>query len=116
MLSLIGQITAVSTLPFSVNDFVETNAYGHSGLGAIISQEQEHECLHPVSYASGMHSLAKQNYRITDLKTLAAAWTIIHLRYYLYDQQVKILTGYTAVKSVLLFGDIRVHAIPPQLY
>ena len=69
----------------------------YSGLGAILSQEQEDRCLHPVSYASRALSPAEQNYGITDLETLAVVWAVTHFRHYLYNQHVRIFTDHAAV-------------------
>ena len=85
---------------FSKGFTVETDA-SYSGLGAILSQEQEDGCLHPVSYASRALSPAEQNYGITDLETLAVVWAVTHFRHYLYNQHVRIYTDHAAVKSVL---------------
>ena len=41
------------------------------GLGAILSQCQEDNGLHPVAYASRSVSAAEANYTITNLETLA---------------------------------------------
>ena len=43
----------------------------------------------------------ERNYAITELETLAVVWAVTHFRYYLYGQNVKILTDHTAVKAVL---------------
>ena len=85
---------------FSTGFTIETDA-SYSGLGAILSQEQEDGCFHPVSYASRAFSPAERNYGITDLETLAVVWAITHFRHYLYNQQVRIYTDHAAVKSVL---------------
>ena len=84
---------------------IETDA-SYSGLGAILSQEQENGCLHPVSYASRALSPAEKNYGVTDLETLAVVWAITHFRHYLYNQHVRIYTDHSAVKSVLLSPNI----------
>ena len=85
---------------FSTGFTIETDA-SYPGLGAILSQEQEDGCFHPVSYASRALSPAERNYGITDLETLAVVWAITHFRHYLYNQQVRIYTDHAAVKSVL---------------
>jgi len=76
------------------------------GLGAVLSQKQEDGCLHPISYASRALSLSEKNYGITDLETLAVVWAIGHLQHYLYNQQVRVYTDYSAVNSVLLNPNI----------
>ena len=78
----------------------------YSGLGAILSQEQDDGSLHPVCYASRALAPAEQNYGITDLETLAVVWAISHFRHYLYNQQVRVYTDHEAVKSILLNPNI----------
>jgi len=55
---------------FSKDFVIETDASRH-GLGAILSQHQEDNKLHPVAYASQSVSVAKANYAITNLEMLA---------------------------------------------
>ena len=82
-------------------DFVlETDASKH-GLGAILSQRQEDNRLHPVAYASQSISASEANYAITNLETLAVVWAITHFRYYLYGHNVTVITDHAAVKAVL---------------
>ena len=82
-------------------DFVlETNA-SKLGLGAILSQRQEDNRLHPVAYASRSVSASEANYAITNLETLAVVWAITHFRYYLYGYNVTVITDHAAVKAVL---------------
>ena len=47
-----------------------------SGLGAILSQIQEDEKLHPVAYISRSLSAAERNYSVTELETLAVVWVL----------------------------------------
>ena len=71
------------------------------GLGAVSSQGQKDQRLHPVAYASRALSAAEKNYSITELETLAVVWAISHFRAYLYGHEVKVLTDHTAVKTIL---------------
>ena len=52
-------------------DFVLETDASKLGLGAILSQRQEDNRLHPVAYASRSVSASEANYAITDLETLA---------------------------------------------
>ena len=79
---------------------LETDA-SVKGLGAVLSQGQEDQRLHPVAYASRALSAAEKNYSITELETLAVVWAISHFRAYLYGHEVKVLTDHTAVKTIL---------------
>ena len=61
-------------------DFIlETDAC-KNGLGAILSQCQQDNKLHPVAYASRSVSATEANYAITNLETLAVVWAITHFR------------------------------------
>ena len=79
---------------------LETDA-SKQGLGAILSQFQADNRLHPVAYASRSVSQAEANYAVTDLETLAVVWAITHFRYYLYGHDVTIITDHSAVKAIL---------------
>jgi len=66
--------TPVLAYPDFNKDFMlETNA-SKLGLGAILSQCQEDQKLHPVAYSSSSISNAEANYGITDLVTLVVLW------------------------------------------
>ena len=79
---------------------LETDA-SKQGLGAILSQVQTGNRLHPVAYASRSISAAEANYAVTDLETLAVVWAITHFRYHLYGHDVTIITDHAAVKAIL---------------
>ena len=79
---------------------LETDA-SKLGLGAILSQYQDDQKLHPVAYASQSVSASEANYAITDLETLAVVWAVTHFHYYLYGHNVTIITDHAAVKAIL---------------
>ena len=85
---------------FSRDFIIETDASKH-GLGAILSQHQEDNRLHPIAYASRSVSASEANYAITNLETLAVVWAITHFRYYVYGHNVTVITDHAAVKAVL---------------
>ena len=68
---------------FSKDFVLDTDASKH-GLGAILSQCQEDNRLHPVPWGSQSISAAEVNHTITNLEILAVVWAITHFRYYLY--------------------------------
>ena len=84
---------------------LETDASAQ-GLGAVLSQYQEDQRLHPVAYASRALSPGERNYGITELETLALVWALSPFKVYLYGQKVKVITDHTAVKSILLNPDV----------
>lgn len=85
---------------FSLDFVLETDACV-KGLGAVLSQCQDDDILHPVAFASRSLSLAERNYSVTDLETLAVVWAMQHFRAYLYGHKVTVITDHSAVKSVL---------------
>ena len=91
----------VLAYPDFTKDFVIETDASKQGLGAILSQRQEDNKLHPVAYASRSVSVAEANYAITNLETLAVVWAITHFRYYVYGHNVTIITDHAAVKAVL---------------
>ena len=93
--------TPVLAYPDFGRDFIFETDASINRLGAVLSQAQEEGKVHPVTYASRALSHTKRNYAITELETLAVVWAVTHFRYYLYGQNVKILTDHTAVKAVL---------------
>lgn len=72
-----------------------------SGLGAVLSQMQPDEKLHPVAYAGWSLSAAECNYSVTELETLAVVWALTRFHSYLYGQSVKVITDHSAVQAIL---------------
>ena len=62
---------------FSKDFTLETDA-SKSGLGAILSQYEDDQKLHPVAYASRSVSTTEANYAFTDLETLAVVWAVTY--------------------------------------
>ena len=91
----------VLAYPDFKKDFaLETDA-SVQGIGAVLSQRQDDQRLHPIAYASRALSPAEQRYGITELETLAVVWAISHFHHYLYGNSVTVFTDHTAVKAVL---------------
>ena len=70
-------------------------------LGAVLSQVQDDDHLHPVTYASRALSAPEKNYSITELETLAVVWAVSHFHHHLYGHVVTVVTDHTAVTAVL---------------
>lgn len=101
--SLKKKLTEAPVLSFPKFDrefTLETDASG-LGLGAVLSQVQEDDRLHPVAFASRALSPSERNYGITDLETLAVVWAISHFKAYLYGQEVTVFTDHSAVCTIL---------------
>ena len=95
-------ITApVFVYPDFDRDFVLETDASILGLGAILSQVQDDDRLHPLAYASRSLSKSEKNYPVTELETLAVVWGVTHFRYYLYGHGVTVYTDHAAVKAVL---------------
>lgn len=60
---------------FDLSFVLETDA-SVRGVGAVLSQRQSDNQLHPVAYASHVLSAPEKNYGITELETLAVVWAI----------------------------------------
>ena len=71
------------------------------GLGAVLSQLQGDQNLHPSAYPSRALSSNERNYGITDLETLAVVWAMSHFRSYIYEQDVTVITDHSAVRPIL---------------
>ena len=91
----------VLAYPFFGKPFTLETDTSISGIGAVLSQEQDDRRLHPIAYASRSLSSVECNYSITELETLAVVWAVTHFHSYLYGYSVTILTDHTAVKAVL---------------
>ena len=79
---------------------LETDA-SVKGLGAVLSQLQDDQLLHPVAYASRVLSKQEKKYAATELETLAVVWAVNHFHAYLYGHDVVVYTDHSAVKAIL---------------
>ena len=71
------------------------------GLGAVLSQVQDDEQLHPIAYASRALNPQEANYSVTELETLGVVWAMSHFHHYLYGNAVTVCTDHSAVKEIL---------------
>jgi len=62
---------------FNRSFVLETDA-NIRGLGAVLSQMQADNRLHPMAYASRALTPAEKNYAVTELETLAVVWALTH--------------------------------------
>jgi len=85
---------------FSIGFVLETDA-SYQGLGAVLSQRQEDNKLHPIAFASRALANPEKNYAVTELETLAVVWAVKHFRAYLYGHDVQVVTDHSAVKALL---------------
>ena len=87
-------------LNFDVPFVLQTDA-SILGLGAVLSQKQSDNGLHPVAFASRLLSKAERNYSVTELETLAVVWAVLHFHACLYGHKITVYTDHSAVRAVL---------------
>ena len=81
--------------------FVLYTDASQDGLGAVLEQEQDDGCLHPVAYASRSLNRHEKNYGITELEALGVVWAVRHFRAYLYGHRCVVYTDHSPLKSML---------------
>ena len=75
---------------FSKPFLLETDASG-TGLGAVLSQEQEDGSIRPLAFASRTLQKQERNYGISEREALAVVWAVKHFRPYLYRHRCQCL-------------------------
>lgn len=70
-------------------------------LGTVLSQIQADDKEHPVAYAIQALSPQESHCAITELKTLAVVWAILHFHAYLCGHDVLMYTDHFAVRVML---------------
>lgn len=71
------------------------------GYGSILLQKDETGRLHPIAYYSKATTLAKSNYNIYELETLAIINSLKHFRIYLEGQKFRIVTDCHSLAQTL---------------
>ena len=67
------------------------------GLGAVLSQLDDNNKEHVISYTSrGLHS-SEENYDVMKLECLAMYWAIKHFHQYLYGKHFMLIMNYSAL-------------------
>jgi hypothetical protein len=82
-------------LPFKL-----TTDASKTGLGAVLSQDQESGD-QPVAYASKVNSPTASNYSISELECLAVMWAVRLFRPHLYGRRFTIVTDHIALKWLM---------------
>ena len=91
----------VLAYPAFNKDFVLETDASIQGLGAILSQLQSDDKLHPIAFANRALSPQEKNYSVTQLEMLAVVWAISHFRHYVYGNNLVVFTDHTTVKAIL---------------
>ena len=74
-------------------DFLLETDASKDGLGAVLSQKQEHRWFHPVAYGSWVFTMHEKNYHSMKLEFLALKWAITeHFKEYLLYQYFLVKT------------------------
>ena len=97
---LLSSPPVLAYLCFSKPFVLRTDASGQ-GLGAVLEQEQEDGCLHPITYASRTLSAAESHYGITDLEALGIVWAAKHFRAYLLGHWCTVFTDHAPLRAML---------------
>ena len=75
-------------------DFLLETDASKEGLGAVLSQKQEHGWFHPVAYGSRVLTTHEKNYHSTKLEFLVLKWAIMeHFKEYLLYQPFLVRTN-----------------------
>ena len=85
---------------FSKTFILETDASG-TGLGAVLSQNQEDDRPKPLCFASRTLQSHEKNYGVSELEALAVVWAVKHFRVYLYGHRCEVYTDHEALLSLL---------------
>ncbi len=64
--------------------FILSTDASQFGIGAVLSQKDEHEREHPIHYASRSLNTAERNYSTIERELLAIVYAVDKFRYYLY--------------------------------
>ncbi|MCP3665868.1 MAG: hypothetical protein GY696_25795 [Gammaproteobacteria bacterium] len=72
-----------------------------SGLGAVLSQNDQNGEEKPVAYASRSLTKAERNYAIIEKEGLGIVWAIKYWRHYLYGRKFKLFTDQAPLKWIL---------------
>ena len=88
----------VLAYPNFVKEFViHTNA-SLNAIGAVLSQIDEHNHDHPVTYCSRTLSSAERNYTVTEQECLAVIYTIKQFRVYVHGVKFTVVTNCSSLK------------------
>ncbi len=79
---------------------LETDA-STTGLGAVLSQEQDDGTVHPIAYASRSVDKHERKYGISKLETLGLVWAVRCFRPYILGHPCIVYTDHTACLSIL---------------
>ena len=79
---------------------LDTDASG-SGLGAVLSQQQDDGSVRLIAFASRSLQPHEKNYGVTELEALGVVWAVKHFRPYLYGQTCDVYTDHEALRSLL---------------
>jgi predicted aspartyl protease len=74
--------------------FILSTDASQFGIGAVLSQKDEHEREHPIHYASRSLNTAERNYSTIERELLAIVYAVDKFRYYLYGKKFIIITDH----------------------
>ncbi len=91
---------------FTKHFIIETDA-SLTGLGAVLSQEQDDLCVHPIAYASRSLQDAETRYSISELEILCVDWSLRYFRPYVYGREIHIFCDQASVRYALVTNNLR---------
>ena len=69
-----------------------------NAIGAVLSQLDEHNHDHPVTYCSRTLSSAERNYTVTEQECLAVIYAVKQFRVYVHRVKHKVVTNHSSLK------------------
>ena len=79
---------------------LETDASA-KGLGAVLTQQQEDDKVHPIAFASRSLNVQERNYGIIKMESLAVVWADKLFQAYLLGHHCEVITDHAACTSLL---------------
>ena len=99
-------LVADPTKPFTL----QTDA-SHYGLGAVVSQQGEDNCEHPVAYASRCLLPCEVKYAVVEKECLAIVWALDHFNVYLCGQDFTVMTDHKPLAWLQKMKDSNAHLL-----
>jgi transposase InsO family protein len=85
---------------------LHTDASDHA-MGAVLSQTDEDNRLHPIAYASKTFTDAQKNYDTTEREALAIIWALNHFNTYCEGHKYTLITDHKALEYIKTNKDVK---------
>ncbi len=87
--------------PNFAKDFILETDASFSGLGAVLSQQQDDLTVHPIAYASRALLDPETRYSIWEIEVLAVQWALRYFHPYVYGRKTYVYCDQSSVKFAL---------------